>query len=235
MSILFTKEVYEGTASYTPTPLGYMLFVAILLVLLGVAAFFAAAGKKKRERKSESKGTGAGVRQLAFSAMAIALATVMSMLKLIELPMGGSLTLCSMLFITLIGYWFGLRAGLLTAVAYGILQLIMEPYIITPFQLLVDYVFAFGALGLSGIFSNLKGGLFLGYWAGVCARFVFAFFSGMIFFGAYAAEYGMSAPVYSALYNGSYLFTEAIVTTLILLIPSVRKALIRMKSMTQPE
>ena len=63
--------------------------------------------------------------------------------------------------------------------------------------MLVDYIFAFGALGLSGLFSKSKNGLVKGYIAGVLGRYFFAFLSGMIFFGAYAADYGMSAPVYS--------------------------------------
>ena len=46
-------------------------------------------------------------KQLVFSSAAIALAMVTSMIKLFELPMGGSVTLLSMLFITLVGYWYG--------------------------------------------------------------------------------------------------------------------------------
>lgn len=185
--------------------------------------------------KKSKKRTGYGVRCIAFSAMSIALATLLSFLKPVELPLGGSLTICSMLFVTLIGYWYGLKAGLLGAVAYGILQLIIEPYVIMPAQLVVDYILAFGALGLSGIFANKKGGLLIGYWVSVCVRFVFAFLSGMIFFGAYASDYGMSAPVYSALYNGSYIFSEAILTTVILAIPPVHKAFKYLKQMANPE
>lgn len=61
-----------------------------------------------------------------------------------------------MLFLVLIGYWYGLRAGLMTAIAYGFLQLVSDPYIISIPQMLVDYIFAFGALGLSGLFSKSK-------------------------------------------------------------------------------
>lgn len=237
MSFFFTKEIYDGVVSYNPTWAGYIAFVLVLVLLLILASVLTGLGKKKNETGGDTAKkrdhARRGVRQLAFSAMAIALATVMSMLKLAELPMGGSLTLCSMLFITLIGYWFGLKAGFLTAIAYGVLQLIIGPYIITPFQLLVDYIFAFGALGIAGLFSNVKGGLFIGYWAGVVGRFAFAFLSGMIFFGSYAADYGMSAPLYSALYNGSYLFAEAILTTVIIAIPPVHKALQRIKRLTE--
>ena len=119
-------------------------------------------------------------RQLVFSAMAITLATVTSMIKLFDMPMGGSMTLLSMLFIVLVGYWYGLGGGLTAAFAYGILQLIIDPYILSLPQMLVDYLFAFGALGLSGLFSNSKHGLIKGYIAGVLGRYFFAFLSGWI-------------------------------------------------------
>ena len=136
-----------------------------------------------------------------------------------------------MLFICLIGYWFGLRTGLMAACAYGILQLVVDPYIISIPQMLTDYLFAFGALGLSGIFSNKKHGLIKGYLLGVLGRYFFAFLSGMIFFGSYAADYGMSAPVYSLVYNGSYIGAETILTLIVLAIPAVQKGLANIKVM----
>ncbi len=224
MSFFFTAEEYDGVTSYLPTTAGYAVLIAVMLAILLVACFC----NGKRSAKLSSK-------QLAFSAMAMALAVVTSMIKLFELPMGGSVTLFSMLFVVLIGYWFGLKAGLMTAIAYGFLQLILEPYIIHPMQMLVDYIFAFGALGLSGILANKKLGLVMGYWVAVIGRFMFAFLSGMIFFGSVAADYNMSIPVYSAVYNGSYLLAEGIMTTVILCIPPVHKALASVKNMALAE
>ncbi len=220
MSFFFTTEEYDGVTSYLPTTAGYAVLIIVMLAILLIACF--CNGKKSVKLSSK---------QLAFSAMAMALAVVTSMIKLFELPMGGSVTLLSMLFVVLIGYWFGLKAGLMTAIAYGFLQLILEPYIIHPMQMLVDYIFAFGALGLSGLFANKKHGLLIGYWVAVAGRFVFAFLSGMIFFGSVAADYNMSIPVYSAVYNGSYLLAESILTTVVICIPAVNKALARIKNM----
>lgn len=83
-----------------------------------------------------------------------------------------------MLFIVLIGYWYGLGAGLTVGFAHSILLLILGPYIISIPQMLVDYPLAFGALGLSGIFFKSKYGLIKGYIAGVLGRYFFAFLSG---------------------------------------------------------
>lgn len=164
------------------------------------------------------------VKRLVFSAMGIALAIVTSYIKVWEMPMGGSVTLLSMLFICLIGYWFGAGYGILAGAAYGILQFIIDPYMVSVLQVLFDYPLAFGALGLSGFFHNRRYGLQMGYVAGVLGRFVFSTLSGVVFFAAYAPE-GMNPWVYSALYQGSYLGAEGIVTLVIISIPPVAKAL----------
>lgn len=171
-------------------------------------------------------------RKLVFSAMGIALAMVTSYIKVWEMPMGGSVTLLSMLFICLIGYWFGPRYGLITGIAYGILQFVVDPYMVSLPQALFDYPLAFGALGLSGFFSDKKYGLQTGYVAGVLGRFVFSTLSGVIFFASYAPE-GMNPWVYSSLYQGTYLGAEGIVTLIILSIPPVSKALASVKVQTK--
>ena len=164
------------------------------------------------------------VKKLVYSALGVALALVTSYIKLWDMPMGGSVTLFSMLFICLIGYWFGTKYGLITGVAYGLLQFIIDPYMVSIWQVLFDYPLAFGALGLSGLFCNKKWGLQIGYIVGVIGRFIFSTLSGVIFFAEYAPE-GMNPWVYSMLYQGSYLGTELVMTLIIISIPPVAKAL----------
>ena len=163
--------------------------------------------------------------------MAIAIAMVTSMLKLGDLPFGGSITLFSMLFIVLIGNWYGLSVGLTTALAYGIMQLVVDPYIISFPQMMLDYVFAFGALGLSGVFARSRNGLIKGYLFGVFGRFIFATLSGYIFFPTFMPEYFNSAIVYSICYNATYLVPELIMTLVLIALPPVNKALTHVKSL----
>ena len=220
MSLFATKLVDEyGGTTYNLTGLGYGALVALMLLLL-ILACYVTGGKTRFKTK-----------HLVFSAVAMALAMITSFLKLFEAPMGGSVTLFSMLFICCIGYWYGLRTGIMTGVAYGLLQLISDPYIISLPQMITDYLLAFGALGLSGIFCNKKNGLIKGYIVGVLGRYFFAFLSGLIFFGMYAEGTGMSAPVYSLAYNGSYLGCEAAITLIVLAIPAVNKAFAQVKQM----
>lgn len=212
-----------GETTYVPTTLGNALLAVAVLALLGISLFFA--------KKHSAKLT---VKQLVFCAMSIALGTVLSNLKLFHFPTGGSITLLSMLVICLPGYWFGLGVGLLAGVAYGILQMLIDPYILYPAQLVVDYLLAFGALGLSGVFSNAKQGLLKGYILGVLGRYLFAVLSGWIFFGSYAWD-GWGALPYSLAYNAIYISAEAAVTVVILLLPPVRKVMGQLKSLALSE
>lgn len=164
------------------------------------------------------------VKQLTFCALCIALGVVTSYIKFASLPFGGSITLFSMLFVALPGYLFGVRTGIFTGVAYGILQFLVDPYIAAPIQLFLDYPLAFGALGLSGVFRGKKYGLTAGYLLGVFGRYVFHVISGYVFFAAYAPE-GMNPLLYTLGYNLTYLVPEAVVTVIVLSIPAVRRSL----------
>ncbi len=173
-------------------------------------------------------------KQLVFSAMAIALATVIAtVIKLPSLPNGGSVTLFSMLIVCMVGYWYGPVTGIIAAVAYGILQFITGPYVVHPAQVLLDYPLAFGALGLSGFFYKKKNGLILGYLTGVFGRFVFHMISGLIFYTTYVDSFQENAAAIwaSTLYNLSYILPEAILTLILLALPPVRSMFGKLKVM----
>ncbi len=163
--------------------------------------------------------------------VSIAIAFVLSFIKLFSMPLGGSVTLCSMLFVCIIGYMYGPKAGLIAAFAYGVLQFVQKPEIYTPLQVIIDYVCAFTALGLSGFLKDKKFGLQLGYLLGVTGRFIFATISGFVFFGEYAPE-GWNPIWYSACYNGGYIYVEAIITLIILCIPAVKTGIDKVVDMS---
>lgn len=215
-----TPEGAWGDGSVHLTTLGIVIIIAVVAVLLVVAAVL--------RHKNTSKKTALTTKQLVYSAVAIALAIVCSMIKLFEMPMGGSVTLLSMLFIVLIAYWYGPYVGIMTAVAYGLVQFVTEPIFYTIPQMLLDYPLAFGALGLAGFFNKKKWGLQIGYAVGVLGRFIFATISGVVFFASYAPE-GMNPLVYSAGYQASYLLPEAVITLILISIPQVSTAVTQVK------
>lgn len=217
---VWSEEAY----SYLLTPLGYVTAIAVIIILLVLAAKFGA------NKKDAGKNTAFSAKRLAFCAIAMALATVTSFLKIVDLPMGGSLTLFSMFFICFIGYLYGTKTGIITGVAYGVLQLILDCYVVHPVQLIIDYPLAFGALGLSGLFTNSKNGLFKGVILGVAGRYICHFITGVIYFGVYAPE-GMNQIVYSLAYNATYIVPELILTLILISIPVVKNALNTVKNM----
>ena len=230
------KFVYSETndwdeVCYYPTTLSKVLLVVLIVAALVAAVLIAQAAKKKAGAAETESRPVLTVKQLTFCALAIALGTALSSFKLFSFPTGGSITMFSMLVICLPGYFFGLVPGLLTGLAYGLLQLLIDPYVLYPMQLVVDYILAFTALGLSGLFANSKFGILKGYIAGVLGRFVFAVISGWIFFGEYAWE-GWSALPYSIVYNAIYIFAEAAVTIVVILLIG-NSTFVKLKNMSR--
>ena len=200
------------------TAAGYVLCIAAGIILFAAALIFA--GRISEKKKM-------GTRQLVFCAMAMALAFITSYLKLFNMPWGGSVTLCSMLFIVLVANWYGPKTGVLVGLAYGILQFIQEPYVLSFFQVCCDYILAFAALGVAGFFAKSKHGLLKGYIAAVIARGAFHALGGYLYWMDYMPDNFPKA--LTIVYNYSYLLAEGIITVIIISIPAVSKALNRVK------
>ncbi|MBQ7411920.1 MAG: energy-coupled thiamine transporter ThiT [Clostridia bacterium] len=168
---------------------------------------------------------------LTQSAIFIALATVLSFLPVYKMPMGGSVTLASMLPILFIGVKFGYKWGISSAGIYAAIQLfqaLIEGNVfiycngagIVILCVLFDYIVPFGILGLSA-FARPKSGKGLSiikttitFGVLVAIRFVCHFITGVAIWGQWAPE-GMGKFLYSLLYNGQYMLPELIITLVI--------------------
>jgi thiamine transporter len=188
-----------------------------LVIVVSIAVFFASILFVGRKEKVNT-------RMLVMSAVLIGLSIALNQITLFRMPQGGSVTAFSMLPIVLCGYFYGVRRGVLAGICVGLLNLIFNPFVVHPVQLLLDYPFAFGALGFAGFLRNKKHGLIYGYLLGIFARFVCSFLSGVVFFGAYAPE-GFNPLLWSIYYNITYIGAEGALTLLILASPSVRNAI----------
>ncbi len=141
--------------------------------------------------------------RLVTSSVCLALATVMSMIKVFELPFGGSVTLFSMVPILVLSYMYGTRWGLLCGGVYGVLQMVLGATTTqafaglsgwsVPVMALLDYIVAFVVLGFAGVFKNkIKNhtlALSLGSVFAVLLRLLCHFISGWILWGSYASSY----------------------------------------------
>lgn len=204
------QEFFESTG-------GKIAVIAVIVILLLLIM---------RGGKNEKK---MDTRALTVSALMIALATVLGMIKIFEMPQGGSVTLFSILPIAVCGYLLGTRRGVMAGFCVGLINLIFGPYVIHPVQLLIDYPLAFGAVGLAGITRNSSNGLTKGYLIGLVGRYICAVLSGVIFFGSYAPE-GFNAWTWSLWYNLTYLAAEGIITIIVINIPAVKNMFTRLKA-----
>ena len=166
-------------------------------------------------------------KKLTTSAMLVALSVVLSMVTVFSAPYGGTVTAASMVPVIITGLIYRSKWGLLTALVYAVLQMIIGGIVPPPVPsfwmyllvILLDYVFAYTCLGLSGYFFELlKKSRFAIPCSGAIVmmiRFVCHFLSGILIWGVYAPE-GTSVWVYSLLYNGAYMLPEIVLSTIIL-------------------
>lgn len=174
-------------------------------------------------------------KQLTLSGIAISLSIVLSIIPIIRMPNGGSVTLASMLPLILVAVLTNTKWGILTAFSYSIIQIVMGFYPPpTPSLLnfvliiLLDYIIAFTFVGFAGVFMKKIKNKVVAIGMGTCMvmsmRYLCSFLSGVLIWGIYAPA-GMPAWQYSLIYNGSYMIPEIILTTILamLIYPLITK------------
>lgn len=162
-------------------------------------------------------------RMIVEGGVLVGLGIVLSLLKVFQMPNGGSITLGSMVPVLFFSMRWGFLPGIISGVAYGLIQFIMEPISFNLLGILLDYICAFGALGLAGLFNksgklDLRNSI-LGALFAVMGRFIFHVLSGVFVWASYAPE-GANLWVYSITYNATYLLPEMGITVLLVAILS---------------
>lgn len=197
--------------------------VVVALVLVAVVMIVIMRGRQKWT-----------TRMLTNAALCIALAFILSCIRLFRMPQGGSITAASMLPVFLFAYAYGAVPGLVTGIAYGILQFIQDAYFVHPIQIVLDYPLAFGLLALCAVGRKLpeRYGLTVGIALGSLGRYVCATLSGVVFFADYAPK-GQNPILYSMGYQASYLIPEMVICILICLIPQVKRTMLRLARETR--
>lgn len=163
--------------------------------------------------------------RLTETAVMLSLATVLSILPILELPYGGSVTVCSAVPLLIIAYRHGSKWGVFAGVVYGILQMLLGMknvmYFTTPLSILavilLDYVLAFAVLGLGGIFrKTFKKQVPAMVCGGVLAlflRYILHTIAGATVWAGLSIP-SQAALAYSLAYNATYMIPETLVTAL---------------------
>lgn len=175
---------------------------------------------------------------VAMASISIALATVLSNIYVYQMPFGGSITLFSLLPIILFAFMYGPTAGIGAGLIFGMIQFMFKPWFFTPIQFLLDYVLAFGSVGLAGFAGQIKNksiGLMVAVPIGYLCKLFFSFWAGFIFVekGWWAESiFGLSTQnmhgmVYSLVYNAGYVIPELLLALVVMVIIANNKALIK--------
>lgn len=181
--------------------------------------------------------------KLAESAVMLALSIALDFITIWEMPMGGKVTLLSMLPLCLLAVKYGIKTAVPTAFLYSLYQLItglakgnVFPYITTSLMVVIcvlfDYIVPFTVLGFAGCFKKFKpakfpeAGALLGIMLVIFIRFCCHYITGVLIWKQWAPE-GQSPFIYSLIYNGTYLLPEMILTTvaagILVRIPAIKK------------
>lgn len=152
-------------------------------------------------------------------AVMVALAFGLSFVKLWQMPLGGSVTLCSMLPILLIAIKYGPAVGLGTGFVYSLTQLaqgFMEGDIsyaageagVFIVAMLFDYIVPYTVLGIAGILGKeTRWTPIAGMSIAVGLRFICHYITGVTIWAQWTPD-GWSSWIYSAAYNGGYLLPD---------------------------
>ncbi len=165
---------------------------------------------------------GAGRRSVVFLTeigVSVALAAVLGTVRIYRAPQGGSVSLV-MVPILYLALRRGPGSGMLAGIVLGVVKLLLDPYVVHPLQVVMDYPLAYGVLGIAGAFPRYPT---LGVLAGSLARFLVHLLSGVVFFASYAPE-GSNVWAYSALYNASYMVPEAAISAILMFLLGIRAA-----------
>ncbi len=195
-------------------------------------------------------------KRLTTTGVLIALGVILTLIKVYQLPYGGAITLAGMVPVIILGYKYGVKWGLFSGFIFSLIQMILgattsqafagmydpEHAAISVLKIVLmaflDYIVAFSAIGLSGLFKNRINNDTAALAAGAgCAcflRFIAHFLSGWILWGSYAewfftdvmnndtgskilSSYSgqLLAIIYSAIYNGSFMLPELVISVIV--------------------
>lgn len=149
-------------------------------------------------------------------AVATALAVVLHFVKIFALPQGGDVSL-GMIPLIFVAYRRGAAAGITSGVLYGIITLMFDGVIYHPMSVILDYILAFGVLGIAGFFPKSTLGVIAGTTSAIGGRFLCSLVSGAVLFGSYAPE-GQNPWVYSLIYQATYLVPELFICLAVMLL-----------------
>lgn len=165
------------------------------------------------------------IKRFAVCAVMLSLSTVLSIFPTIHAPLGGSITVGSMVPIMLISFLYGVSWGIPVSIGYSVIQLLLGFSTVASWGLslgvfvgclIIDYILAFSVICVCGFFGikSLKNVIIGTVTAGLL-RYFCHFLSGLLFFGAWAME-GFSPLAWAICYNGAFMIPDTVICVVIM-------------------
>ena len=156
-------------------------------------------------------------RMIAEAGVAIAIAQVLSFITLFHMPQGGSIKAASMVPLMIFAYRWGGTRGIWAGIVYGILHFLLGfKSSIHYLSIILDYLVAYGGIGVCGYFKDNMTGLVSGSIVAIALRWFASVTSGAVVFASYAPQ-GQNPWIYSMIYNASYMVPDGILNIAVLL------------------
>ncbi len=167
--------------------------------------------------------------RLVFSALMIAIGTVLSLFKFSGIwAFGGGVTFCAMLPLVIIAFVYGTKWGVFTAFVFSLLQMVLgmdnlmygtNALMVIAIALL-DYIVAYTVIGFAAVFRGMNKNIYTDIVVGIVFTFLIRllchFITGWVIWDAlWPNEMGMLSPIYSIAYNGSYMVPEIVITSIV--------------------
>ncbi|MCI9518759.1 MAG: hypothetical protein HFK08_05805 [Clostridia bacterium] len=224
---MFNKEYWEGIL--IPWWQILLLIVLSVTLIITIIAVISAVLKRRGEKSRVS------TKDITYGAICVAASFALSYIRIFKLPYGGSITLASVLPMLIYCYYFGFRKSLVVSAVFMLLQLIQEPYIVSPWSALLDYFVPYLSLSLAGLFcfkrkkydEKITAGkppitCHLGFFIGTVIYFAVRYFSHTlagVLFWAQDIDFliwsgnlaGAAAWGYSATYNIIFLLPDTLI------------------------
>lgn len=199
----------------------WLIVLSLVIVVAAVVAIFLVSYFQKKKYGAEKTTT----RDLTLGAVCIASSFALSFFGY-KLPQGGTITPASVLPIMLYCHYCGIGKSAIVVIAFTLLQFMQNPYIMHPFQVILDYFIPYLSLIFVAIipfkrekyYSLMRenkstmpshAGLFIGAAIYIVVRYISHVLSGAIFFGDYAWD-GWGKWPYSLAYNSFAIVDAAI-------------------------
>ena len=140
---------------------------------------------------------------------------------------GGSVTLGSMVPVMWLSMRRGVRVGVISGLVFGILALFIDMLLVgaaniiaSPIQVILEYPVAFGVLGIAGVFHRKTVGFAVaGAGLAIFVKFMIHYLVGAfiwVYVYEFPSEWGQF--LWPAVYNGSFLLVEFIISSILMVL-----------------